>query len=97
MLGMSTKVGHGLARVLGIELQPSGYPVVGDAPHVYIESDPTASDWIRSNAPTTQQVRHYVYSLFPFLHWIGFYNLQWFIGDLIAGKYKMNHARTRGS
>lgn len=84
---MSTKVGHALAKVLGIKLEPSHYqPKETDGVHTYVDPDPTAGDWIRDITPTGAQVIQYFYSLFPFLHWIGFYNVQWLIGDLVAGQ-----------
>lgn len=87
---MSTKVGHALARLLGIDLIPETYPALSDEvkSYAYIEPEPTAADWIRTHTPTILQVRRYLYNLFPFLHWIVYYNLQWLIGDLIAGTWK---------
>lgn len=84
--GISTKIGHGLARVLGIDLKPTSYPGEDGVNDAYTESDPTTREWIVSHMPTRQQARQYVYNLFPFLHWIRFYNVQWLIGDLVAGK-----------
>lgn len=87
---MSVRVGRALARALGIDLTPDTYPALSDEfkSYAYIEPEPTAADWIRAHMPTSPQVRRYLYDLFPFLHWIMYYNLQWFIGDLIAGMWK---------
>lgn len=94
----ATKVGHILARGLGIKLQyrdPLGTnadPVTrGESTFstatadTYVEPEPTSADWVREQLPTWHQVWLYFYHLFPFLQWIGRYNLQWFIGDLVAG------------
>ena len=82
----SIKIGHVLARALRIDLGSESYSVTGDGRHAYVEPDPTTGEWIKSHTPTTKQVGRYFYNIFPFIHWIGYYNLQWFIGDLIAGK-----------
>lgn len=51
----------------------------------YNEPEPTTAEWFREITPSFRQLGHYFVSLFPFLNWIGRYNLQWFMGDLIAG------------
>lgn len=94
-----TKIGHGLAKFFNIKLQPnepyvdevtredsvvsggSGYPT-----DTFIEEPVHVSDYFRTIAPTRKGAYNYVYSLFPFLHWIGRYNLIWLAGDLVAGK-----------
>ncbi|KAF1360426.1 sulfate permease [Lizonia empirigonia] len=93
---MANKIGNGLAKVLGIDLHyrnetgservTRGESVftVGSA-HTYVEEEPTAGEWFREVLPSGHELGQYVYSLFPFIHWIGRYNLQWLIGDLIAG------------
>lgn len=55
--------------------------------HPSAESDPTVLEWLNEIFPTGRQLLQYIRSLFPFLGWIRHYNLQWFVGDLIAGKY----------
>lgn len=93
----ASKVGHGLAKVLGIKLQyrdPTGQEGLTRGESVYsvssadtfVEQEPTSLEWISSVAPTPHTFTHWAYSLFPFTHWIGRYNLQWLIGDLIAGQ-----------
>ena len=52
----------------------------------YYEDEPTVAGWFREITPSGRDVVHFIYSLFPFLHWITRYNLQWLTGDLIAGK-----------
>ncbi|OQE36956.1 hypothetical protein PENCOP_c011G01354 [Penicillium coprophilum] len=49
------------------------------------ESDPTVTEWLSEGFPSKQQVGHYFVRLLPFLQWIRHYNLQWFLGDLVAG------------
>jgi sodium-independent sulfate anion transporter 11 len=96
MTSTGTNVGHGLAKVLGIKLQkPESYQddvtrgesVLSVATtETFVEEPPTTAEWLREVVPTGRDVREYIWSLFPFLHWIGFYNPQWLIGDLVAGK-----------
>ncbi|KAJ5911814.1 Sulfate permease 2 [Penicillium subrubescens] len=96
----ATKLGHALAKGLGIKvayrdpLGPATDPVtrgestfsVGTVDtYSYTEPEPTSIEWIREITPTGQQVLNYLISLFPFLRWISRYNVQWLIGDLVAG------------
>ena len=95
MADTRTKIGHGLAKVLGIKLD---YRDV-DAPKLtrgesvfsvasadsYCEEEPTSMEWIRSVTPTGGQFLGYLRSLFPFLQWLHRYNTQWLYGDLVAG------------
>ncbi|KAI9835163.1 MAG: hypothetical protein M1819_002533 [Sarea resinae] len=92
----ATKIGHGLAKVLGIKLQyrnELGKDAVSRGESVfsistadtYVEEEPTSEEWLRDTLPSPQALLHYLYSLFPFTHWIGRYNLTWLVGDLIAG------------
>jgi sodium-independent sulfate anion transporter 11 len=93
---MANRVGNGIAKVLGIDLHyrnetgsdrvTRGESVftVGSA-DTYVEQEPTAAEWIRETLPSGRELSDYCYSLFPFVHWIGRYNLQWLMGDLIAG------------
>ena len=91
----STKIGHGLAKVLGIKLNyrnPTGDDLsrgesvfsnsTGDT---YVEEEPRAIDWIRDVTPSGRDLLAWFYRLFPFVHWISRYNLQWFTGDMVAG------------
>ena len=94
---LATKIGHGLAKVLRIDLKyrnPTGQEAlsrgestysVGSA-DTYVEQEPTSWEWISELIPTGRQVGLYFYHLFPFVHWIDRYNLQWLAGDLVAGK-----------
>ncbi|OQE27240.1 hypothetical protein PENSTE_c004G09742 [Penicillium steckii] len=84
--GIRTKVGNSLAKVLGIDVQEKNYYLAeGDGVHTYVDPDPTTGEWIREHTPTWKQVGAYFYNIFPFIHWIGYYNVQWLIGDLVAG------------
>ena len=96
---MATKLGHALAKVLGIKIQyrnPIGDGITrGESVYsvssadTYIEEEPTSVEWIREVAPTGQTFLRWAYHLFPFTHWIGRYNLQWLAGDLIAGMHPL--------
>ncbi|KAF2234963.1 putative sulfate transporter [Viridothelium virens] len=93
------KVGHGLARILGIKLDyrnemgrdndsrvTQGESVFSvESADDYVEQEPTVAEWFRDHLPSGQQFLQYCRSLFPFTTWIHRYNLQWLIGDLIAG------------
>ncbi|KAJ5086047.1 hypothetical protein N7532_010818 [Penicillium argentinense] len=95
----ASKVGNALAKGLGIKVayrDPMGAndPVtrgestfsVGTVDtYSYNEPEPTSVEWIREITPSFKQFVNYLISLFPFLNWIGRYNLQWLIGDLVAG------------
>ncbi|KAL8927624.1 MAG: hypothetical protein Q9172_001253 [Xanthocarpia lactea] len=94
--GTATKVGHGLAKVLGIKLHyrnPQGLDDVSRGESVYsvssadsyVEQEPSTWEWIRSVIPSGRGLVHWAYHLFPFVHWIGRYNVQWLYGDLVAG------------
>lgn len=93
----TTKIGHALAKVLGIKLQyrnPTGEVNLTRGESVfsvstadtYVEEVPSSLEWIRQIAPTGRTFVNWVYDLFPFTHWIGRYNGTWLIGDLVAGQ-----------
>ncbi|KUJ22430.1 putative sulfate permease 2 [Mollisia scopiformis] len=91
----ATKIGHGLAKVLGIKLEyrnelddeiRRGESVFStNTADTYVEEEPTSAEWIRETLPSGHDLAVYARSLFPFTHWIGRYNLQWLAGDLVAG------------
>jgi len=97
MASTSTKIGHGLAKVLGIDLHyrhetgseriTRGESVfsVGSA-DTYVEHEPTSIEWLREITPSGRDIVNYFIHLFPFLKWIGRYNVQWLTGDLVAGR-----------
>ena len=92
----STKIGHGLAKFLGIKLQyrdeigqglSRGESVFSvESADTFVEEEPRTVDWIREVVPNGHDFLRYGRNLFPFTHWIGRYNVQWLIGDLVAGK-----------
>lgn len=96
MASTANKVGHGLAKVLGIDLHyrnetgsdrvtrgESVFTV--DSADIYVEEEPTAREWLQEIIPSSREFAEYIYSLFPFVHWISRYNVQWLLGDLVAG------------
>lgn len=101
----ATSIGHGLAKVLGIKLDApeSARDEVTRGESVFstqttdsfIEEQPTSVEWLSELAPTGDEVLAYIKSLFPFLSWIGFYNVQWLIGDLVAGMCPLWYSRQR--
>lgn len=92
----STKIGHAFAKVLGIRLNQrrkfddqirQGHPIFStQAADTYVEEELRSVEWLTETLPGTSDLVEYCRSLFPFLGWIGHYNLQWFIGDIVAGK-----------
>ncbi|KAI1341509.1 putative sulfate permease [Xylariaceae sp. FL0016] len=89
-----TQAGHTLAKVLGIKLEntePTEDVTRGESvfsshtADTFVEQQPTTAEFIREITPSGKDVINYFRSLFPFLSWIGFYNVQWFLGDLVAG------------
>ncbi|KAF1839318.1 sulfate permease [Decorospora gaudefroyi] len=52
---------------------------------VYVEDDPSVSEWFRELVPTSQGIAEYVRDLFPSAQWVPRYNLHWLLGDAIAG------------
>ncbi|TGJ85058.1 hypothetical protein E0Z10_g3694 [Xylaria hypoxylon] len=89
----SRRVGHGLAKALGIKLHESESNRVTRGESVFsnqtadsfFEEQPTVKEALASIVPSRRAILDYILSLFPFLSWIGFYNLQWLVGDLVAG------------
>jgi sodium-independent sulfate anion transporter 11 len=90
---MSTKAGHLVAKALGIKLQDKE-PYRGEletpgasvlSSQTFVEEPPSLLDVFDDLIPSGHQIQQYLLSLFPFLSWIGHYNLQWLIGDLVAG------------
>lgn len=95
MADTRTKIGHGLAKVLGIKLQyrnetnaalTRGESVFSVASaDSYTEGEPTAQEWLRSVTPSGKDFLRYWYNLFPFIQWLPRYNTTWLWGDLVAG------------
>ncbi|KAF3063795.1 Sulfate permease 2 [Daldinia childiae] len=89
----SSKASQTLAKVLGIKLEDPDVDNVTRGESVFsthtadsfVEQQPTSAEWLSEITPSGRDILSYFKSLFPFLSWIGFYNLQWFVGDLVAG------------
>lgn len=92
----STRVGHALAKVLGIKLHyrnptaantTRGESVFSvSSADTFVEQEPSSAEWFRQIFPNFRQLGLWAYSLFPFVHWIDRYNVQWLYGDLVAGE-----------
>ncbi|KAI9680928.1 MAG: Sulfate permease 2 [Trizodia sp. TS-e1964] len=92
MAPVSTQLGHGLAKGLGIKLADGtdalsrGESVFSiDTADTFVEEEPTTAEWLRDVLPNRRTFTTYFANLFPFLRWVGFYNVQWLMGDLVAG------------
>ena len=93
---MAPRARHAVAKALGIKLQehdpfqeldrPGASMMSDHTDHSFVEEPPEVLDYLNNLIPSGNQLYNYVVSLFPFLAWIGHYNLQWLIGDLVAGK-----------
>lgn len=93
---MTSKAGHLVAKALGIKLQnqdpyrelerPGASTMSDRTDHTFVEEPPQVLDYLYDLVPPGKELSKYLFSLFPFLSWIGHYNLQWLIGDLVAGK-----------
>lgn len=105
MATASAKTGHFLAKVLGIKLDdPAEYHtdsitrgesvISNKTTDTFVEEEPRTWDWIREKVPNWRQGGPYLRSLFPFTYWIMRYNVQWLIGDLVAGM-SINHSFSR--
>jgi sodium-independent sulfate anion transporter 11 len=69
-------------KVLGLRDPPN----LRDKRALPHEADPTVREWLSDGIPSGQQVGQYFVRLLPFTKWIQHYNIQWFLGDLVAGK-----------
>ena len=92
----TNKIGHGLAKLLGIKLHyrnPTGQEPITRGESVfsvssadtYVEKEASSLEWIKEVSPSRRTFVNWLNGLFPFIHWIGSYNLQWLYGDLVAG------------
>lgn len=97
-----TKLGHGLAKGLGIKLDyrnetgdtklSRGESVFSvESADNYVEYEPTIWEWFASIWPSGQGWWEYAKSLVPFTAWITKYNAQWLAGDMVAGKQHQIH------
>lgn len=98
MESAATKTGHFLAKILGIDLHDfhklstdevtRGESVLSmDSGDTFVEEPPTTAEYIKTVLPSGRDLLSYTKSLFPFLNWIGHYNLSWLVGDAVAGEY----------
>ena len=94
MASIRVKTGHFLAKILGIKLNNGlssddvtrGESFVSiETADSFIEKEPTSGEWVRGHLPSGHDLLVYMRPLFPFTYWIGRYNLQWLLGDMVAG------------
>ena len=97
MANATTKVGHGLAKALGIKIdyrdETGGNAKLSRGESVfsvtsadsYEEEETTAREWLAEVWPIKSDAWIYTKGLLPFTSWILHYNLQWLYGDLVAG------------
>lgn len=95
MASTSTKIGHGIAKVLRLKLHErqaqDAALTRGESTYssgtgeTYVEDEPRSNEWIQDLVPTKREFGQYLIDLFPFTKWIMRYNVQWLIGDLVAG------------
>lgn len=101
----SQKVGDVLVKALGIKRDyrnPLGLDPVtrGESTFstgttdTYVEEEPHSLEYLLEFVPTVNGIFRYFYNLFPFLRWITRYNLQWFMGDLVAGMFHLDRIST---
>jgi hypothetical protein len=100
---MSTPARANLAKVLGINLQKPEptQAELNNGDHVYpiqtleqyLEKEPRTTEFLLEYVPTGGSILRYFWSLFPFLHWIDRYNMQWLIGDLVAGESNPGYSK----
>lgn len=90
-----------IVRILGIKLQDDdpyqdevtrGESILSEHGDTFVEEPPRVLEALAKLRPTGPRIGEYFLSLFPFLSWIGHYNLQWLIGDLVAGKFCLSRA-----
>ncbi len=99
-----TQAGHVLAKGLGIKVQESDGVTRGESvvsvqtTETFVEGEPTSAEWLRDVIPSGKQLGDYVWSLFPFLHWIGYYNLVRFLLFLCqTPRSRLHSTSTAGS
>lgn len=83
-----------LAKAVGYDSddRDDDVPSISNA-DLFIEHEPTVGEFLAEITPTLRDVGNYFYGLFPFIHWIGKYNVTWLIGDLVAGETVIRLAR----
>jgi sodium-independent sulfate anion transporter 11 len=53
---------------------------------IYLEEEPTVTEWLHELLPSRAGALNYIQGLFPSAFWVRRYNLGWLLGDVIAGK-----------
>lgn len=93
-MSFATTTKDRLAKAFGFDSEDrdSDVPSISNA-DPFLEREPTVGEFLEEIRPSLHDVGMYFYNLFPFLHWIGKYNLTWFIGDLIAGELQRNRKK----
>jgi solute carrier family 26 (sodium-independent sulfate anion transporter), member 11 len=96
MVDSRVKVGRLLAKALGVKLDDpnTAYDSTTRGESVFstktadtfVEEEPTSWEWLQETVPSWKDIWAYFRSLFPFTYWITRYNVQWLIGDLVAGR-----------
>lgn len=69
-------------KILGLEDHLNPLDKSSESRH---EADPTVLGWLNDVVPSWRQSFQHLIRMFPFMNWIRHYNVQWLIGDLIAG------------
>lgn len=87
MASFATNTKERLAKAFGFDSEDrdSDVPSISNA-DPFLEREPTVGEFLEEIRPSLHDIGMYFYNLFPFIHWIGKYNLTWFVGDLIAGE-----------
>lgn len=60
-------------------------PTAGLQHMKYLEEEPNVGQVIKEIVPSRNAAFHHLKGLFPFIQWMPRYNLQWLLGDGIAG------------
>lgn len=96
MPSFATTAKERLAKAVGFDTEDrdSDVPSISNA-DPYLEREPTVAEFLEEIRPSLHDIGMYFYNLFPFLHWIGKYNLTWFIGDLIAGELQRSRRKKK--
>jgi sodium-independent sulfate anion transporter 11 len=78
-----------LAKAVGYDSddRDDDVPSISNA-DLFIELEPTVGEFLAEITPSLHGIANYVKNLFPFIHWIGKYNVTWLIGDLVAGEHR---------
>lgn len=52
---------------------------------IYLEDEPSVLEWFKELVPSARGTKQYVRGLFPPVAWLKRYNVQWLLGDMVAG------------